>query len=871
MKKYFGLLLLTIITVIAACKKSDDEPTPPKPPVVEEVNSLDEKAVIAYSPAFPTDDKEITLVFNADKGNAGLKSFASDVYIWTGVITDKSTGPSDWKYVKSSDFSKPDANAKLTRVATDKYQLKFTPRSFFNVPAGEKILKVAMLFKNGDGSKSGRNADGSDIYLPISASGTLNIRFTSPEFNPFYEPSPVASIANMGESVKVTSVASAKGKITIYLNGTEVKSAENIASLTADVSLTKSGENEIKAVISSSGKTAEKKFNITVKGAVEVAALPAGAKPDGVTYLNNGTSAVFTLFAPNKQNVFVIGDLTDWKLDVKGFMKKTPDGKRWWIQIDGITPGEKYGYQFVVDGNLKVADPYCELILDPNNDQYIPASVFPGLKAYPTGKTTGIVSVAQSNEPTYSWKYANFTRPVKSKLVIYELHLRDFLQTHSYSTLRDTLSYLSTLGVNAIELMPVNEFEGNNSWGYNPSFYFSPDKYYGTKNMLKEVIDECHKRGIAVIIDMVLNHSFGQSPMVQLYWNGTTGKPASNSPWFNADATHPYNVGYDFNHESPDTKYFSKNVMKFWMEEYHLDGFRFDLSKGFTQKNNPNDVGAWSAYDATRIAIWKDYNNYMKSIDPNFYVILEHLGADQEEKELAAEGMLLWNNLNNNFAQATMGWMTDSQFSRTLYTNHGFASPNLVTYMESHDEERQLFKNKSYGNVSGSYNTKDLATALNRQQMATAFLFTVPGPNMIWQFGELGYDISIDQNGRTGEKPIHWEYAQDANRKKLHDVYSRMVKLKTKTNWLDNASVTTNSLGNTGIRYMVIESAAGKTVVVGNFDVTAQAININFPTSGAWYEYAGSGSGTINLPAGTYNTTLEAGEYHVYTSSVVNP
>ena len=57
--------------------------------------------------------------------------------------------------------------------------------------------------------------------------------------------------------------------------------------------------------------------------------------------------------------------------------------------------------------------------------------------------------------------------------------------------------------------MPFNEFEGNDSWGYNPDFYFAPDKYYGPKNTLKEFIDSCHSKGIAVIMDIALNHSFG--------------------------------------------------------------------------------------------------------------------------------------------------------------------------------------------------------------------------------------------------------------------------------------------------------------------------------------------------------------------------
>ena len=286
-------------------------------------------------------------------------------------------------------------------------------------------------------------------------------------------------------------------------------------------------------------------------------------------------------------------------------------------------------------------------------------------------------------------------------MVIYELLVRDFVKDHNYQTLIDTLSYLQNLGVNAIELMPVTEFEGNDSWGYNVSFHLAADKYYGTQNKLKEFIDVCHSKGIAVILDMVLNHAFGQNPMVQMYWDSANNRPAANSPWFNAIATHPFNVGYDFNHESPATKYYTKNVFNYWQSEFKVDGFRFDLSKGFTQKNNPNDVNAWGAYDASRIAIWKDYFTAMTASDPNIYVILEHFADNTEEKELSDYGMMPWGNMNYNYNEATMGYVSTSALSAGVYKNRGWTNPNLVTYMESHDEERLMFKNEQFGNVLG--------------------------------------------------------------------------------------------------------------------------------------------------------------------------
>src|SRR6202000_1683332 len=136
----------------------------------------------------------------------------------------------------------------------------------------------------------------------------------------------------------------------------------------------------------------------------------------------------------------------------------------------------------------------------------------------------------KATPPAYTWQVTNFVRPNPKNLVIYELLPRDFVATHSYQTLKDTLNYLVNLGVNAIELLPVNEFEGNDSWGYNSNFMFALDKYYGTHNAYKAFVDACHAKGIAVIQDIVLEDQFGSSPLVQMYAT-STGAPNINNPW----------------------------------------------------------------------------------------------------------------------------------------------------------------------------------------------------------------------------------------------------------------------------------------------------------------------------------------------------
>ena len=171
-----------------------------------------------------------------------------------------------------------------------------------------------------------------------------------------------------------------------------------------------------------------------------------------------------------------------------------------------------YTYQYLVDG-IKIADPYSPLILDPNNDNNIDNLTYPNQLVILLQKPMFCNWVMQPGKTPYNWVNTNFNKPQNKDLVIYELLVRDFLATHSYLTLIDTLDYLSEL--HTIELMPPGEFEIPRV-GDRTSHYMALDKYYGTPEHFKAFVDSCHGRGIAVIVD-IFNHAFGQSPMVNLY------------------------------------------------------------------------------------------------------------------------------------------------------------------------------------------------------------------------------------------------------------------------------------------------------------------------------------------------------------------
>ncbi|MCX6204718.1 MAG: alpha-amylase family glycosyl hydrolase [Bacteroidetes bacterium] len=840
--------------------------------------------LLKTTPEFVQDNTtSFDIVCDASFGNKAILNYTptADMYVHIGLITSQSTNSTDWKYVKYP-WASPGADRLCTYLGTNKWKFTITGgiRAFFGVTApAEKILKIAVLFRNGTGATKQANTDGSDMYIPVYDNSNY-VRITDPFRQPLYTPTPEPITKIVGNTLSVSAVSTLSSDLKILLNGTQIGSQTAATTLTTSTTILIGGTQTIIAEALNAGVTIRDTLSFFVSGGTTVAPLPAGLK-QGINYETDPTACTLVLYAPLKTRVSVLGDFNNWTESAPYQMNQTPDGTTYWLRLTGLTSGVEYAYQYLVDGSLKVADYNTEKILDPNNDQYISPSTYPNLKAYPTNKTTGIVSILQTAKPAYVWQTTSFSRPDKSNLVIYELLIRDFVATQSIQTVKDTLTYLKRLGVNAIELMPFNEFEGNNSWGYNPSFYFAPDKAYGTENAVRAFIDECHKQGIAVIMDMVLNHSFGSSPMVQLYWDAANSRPAANSPWFNPIAKHPFNVGYDFNHESVDTKAFVDRVLDHWLTNYKVDGFRFDLSKGFTQVDNLNNVNAWGSYDASRVAIWKRIYDKMQTLSTNSYCILEHFAANQEEIELSNYGMMLWGNSNYAFNQATMGFTSGSDLQSTVFNSptRGWSKPLLVGYMESHDEERLAYKNTTYGNVSGAYSTKDLATSMKRNEMGAAFWAMIPGPKSMWQFGELGYDYSINtcsdgttvdpNNCRLSTKPIRWDYYSNASRKSLFDVYSKLFKLKLKPNYLSTFT-TSNSTYDlaSNVKWLKLTTDSLNVVVIGNFDVVAASTNISFPTAGTWYSYL---TGSTRTATGSVETiNLQPGEYYVYTNKDVN-
>lgn len=580
---------------------------------------------------------------------------------------------------------------------------------------------------------------------------------------------------------------------------------------------------------------------------------PTGVS-NGIYYSADGKSVTLCTYAASKtapaKHVFVVGDFNNWTVKEEYQMKQ--DGNYFWLTIDGLTPGKEYAMQYMVvraDGNkVYISDLYSEKVLH-NDDQWEPRSVDPTLMKYPS-QGRGYVTVLQPGRKPYAWSDAtlNFRRPDKNNLVIYEVWVYDYTPERSIPGLMSRLDYIENLGVNAIELMPVCEFDGNYNWGYSPNHYFALDKAYGSMDMYKAFIDECHRRGIAVIMDMVFNHATGNNPMNKLYPYGTD---LASNPWFNVTAPHGDNVYEDWNHDfAPAQEMFSR-ALQYWLTEYKVDGFRMDLSHGFCGTNCSNLQKNLETYHAA-----------IKSVSADAYFIQEFWGDGGIRNNLIKQGMLCWTGqgLSDRYAQLAMGYSSNSSLAE--------AKDGFVAFNESHDEERNFYKVKQYG--AGNLKSNEQAR-LRRIAAVQAFNTLLDGSHMIWQYGELGYDYSINSsesnpNGtsdgdRCSKKPRvdSWITKPNQARMEQYRLVAQMVQLRTRLMpKVFAGNPTASSLSADLVRSIQWGSDV---YVVANFSATDNAA-VTLPT-GTWYEYLDGAS----KAAGNY--TLAPGDVKVFTGTKV--
>ncbi|WP_335973604.1 alpha-amylase family glycosyl hydrolase [Gaetbulibacter jejuensis] len=830
----------------------------------------------------PEENDSATLLF--DKTGTGLESYSGTIYAHTGVTLDDTD---QWQNVIGT-WGSNSTQPALTLVSGNIYELDLTPtiRDFYNNPTGS-ITSINVVFRSDDGSQQ-------TVDLEISV-GAFQVTM----INPAPSANGVVIVDNGGGTQILAQNSNGPANYELFANGVSIHTQNNTTFYNGYLFSGLTENQYCELVVTQGAATTSRSFLILVNSTIEES-IPSNLE-DGINYNDSDpTTATLVIDAPNKDFVYVAGSFNNWEPTSAHAMKKDPSSSKFWVELTGLTSGQIETYQYWV-GSLnpiagspklvKTADPYSTLVLSPFDDPWISATTYPNLPAYPEGQERE-VTVLETGQTPYAWQVTNFQKPKKEDLIIYEVLVRDFDQDRNFQDLIDKVDYFKDLNVNAIQLMPVMEFEGNESWGYNTSFHMALDKFYGTEEKFKELVDVFHQNGIAVILDIALNHAFGRNPMVRMWMDDPDGdgwgEPSSENPYFNQVAKHSYSVGSDFNHQQTRTQYYVERVVKHWIEEFNIDGFRWDLTKGFTQ-NCENNEGCTNTYQQDRVDILKQYADYSWSLDDTHYVIFEHLGQDNEEQEWANyrlnedKGIMMWGIMNHDYNELTMGYPAD--INRMGHVARGFNAPRVVGYAESHDEERLMYKNLQFGNSSGGYDITNLNTALERMSALGAVTLTIPGPKMIWHFGELGMENSIftcnngtvnEPGGTDGDckldtKPQpQWvnNWIGDTNRSQIYNDWARLNELKINEDVFEgNYSIDS---GDTTPRIYIWDDALPSTslknvVILANFDVTAQNIVPDFPYTGTWYDLMDdSGSTTITVSSTTATINIPAGEFRIY-------
>jgi 1,4-alpha-glucan branching enzyme len=816
-----------------------------------------------------------------------LNANVGPLYVHTGVITTTSTSNSDWKNVitpwpsgTNSALANTSAN-RLTQVGTStKWTLTMADiDTYYGLTAGTIVTQLAFVVRTTDGTLQSSN-----LYVPVYQPG-LNVKLATPTTNTMIPLSAATTItgnaSNGSQSCNMNLYVGSTSTSNI-INTTPIKSGVGVNTLSTSYTFNTADNYYIIEQATSNGLTKNDTAYICVAKSQVLSARPTGLK-EGVTINSDGSvTFCFSLIrgvpVTTSTEVFLLGDFNNFKLDNKYMMNLQTENTTYgyntnfyWLTVTGLDPSTEYAYQYYVDGltatsAVRVGDPYCEKILDPNNDQYINQtySIYSNLRTYPSTQTSGVLSCFQINPTKYQWQTTSFTAPAQNKLMIYEMLFRDFTTEGSVQAAIQKLDYIKSLGVNAIELMPIMEFDGNSSWGYNPNFYFAPDKAYGAKPDYQQFVDECHKRGIAVILDIVFNHTWGLSPYCMVYWDSTNARPLSTNPYYNATAPHPYSVGNDLNHSRSFVRTWLKRALQFWLTEYKVDGFRFDLSKGFTQTQSTTTTV--SNYDASRVSYIKEYSDAIKAVNPTGYAILEHFCDTDEEDTLAAyHGTMLWRNMATSYQQAAMGYSSNSDFSSIVGTNR-------VGYAESHDEERLAYKTLTYGQSL----LLDTITAMKQLSVISPFIFLSPGPRMMWEFGEMGYNYptkNTDGSNNTSANPARWDFLSNPGRLALHDVYSTVINFRNQhsdlfsnpTNW--NWQVTTSDWS-TGRRIFLTNDTI-TAIILGNFTGTQTVTATpNFSKTGIWYNLLTGEQ--LNVTNTAMTISMPAGSLLIYTDRTTN-
>ncbi|MEZ4900987.1 MAG: alpha-amylase family glycosyl hydrolase [Spirosomataceae bacterium] len=522
--------------------------------------------------------------------------------------------------------------------------------------------------------------------------------------------------------------------------------------------------------------------------------------------------------APNAHEVFVMGEFNEWQEDVTPLFIE--ENGYWSVDVPEAQVGNQYKYVIKAsNGNFVRNDPYARQL-------------------------TNSVGNSIVHDHTFDWTSDNFQMPNFNEMVIYELHVGTFNSKEEnkvgdFYGVIERLDFLKALGVNVIELMPIAEFPGGYSWGYNPAHPFAVEEEYGGPNGLKALVKAAHSKGIAVILDVVYNH-FGPSDMDLWQFDGWHENDLGGIYFYNDwRAETPWgNTRPDYGR--PEVRQYIRDNAMMWLEEYHIDGLRMDMipyMRNVNADGNPdNDL-----QEGYSLIQW--INAEIKEKFPHKFTVAEDLHSLHAITSPVEQGGLGYSSqwdakFVHPIRQAIIAMNDEerdmNQVAASILHRYNDDAFQRVVYTESHDEvangkARVVQEIASQENIDTWY-------AKKRSTLGAALMMTAPGIPMIFQGQTIMEDRWFDDTD-----PVDWE--RFTAYKGITKLYRDLIHLRL------NRNETTRGL--TGQHVEVLHLDNDQKIIAykrwmdgGNRDTTIIIMNfshqpvqdytVNFPSDGIW-------------------------------------
>ena len=540
-------------------------------------------------------------------------------------------------------------------------------------------------------------------------------------------------------------------------------------------------------------------------------------------------------------------------------MKKDPEKEdTWWTEIS--MPNGTYDYEYLLLSGVKLPDPLSRMIVD--------------------GKTRieigpGGVSTADD----YEWQSNGYVRPGMDTLVIYELHIDDFAANgYAQGTFLDVaekLDYLKNLGINAIELMPITDVNWPHNWGYDPNHHLALKELYGTPEDLKYLVDQAHLRGIAVILDMVWNHVRSDGPLWKIQPDYSLNPYIKVWTELNPNETQESWGAQDLDHFNPRTVDYVNQVNKIFVDEYRIDGFRFDAARYIGWTTSQPDLGLLG------------WTSALHSHDPTVIQTIEYLPIHNwllQNLEHTGMTSAWFDSFHDNIKNDVHGQLySTTTIMKQIVELHEYDSGStpysdrnqVIKFMISHDEQSVIQEMVEFSNYT-------LSQARERDKFYATILFTSLGVPMLLQGQEFGFKSGwLDDNGngnwdeeKLDYRPLDWDLVDtDAGQNHLEH-YKNLISLRksnpafSKGTFFDLWRYSNQRVVVYGYKDERQEAENDQVVVIANFSSSNKTItNVPFLSAGQWYNALSPGDDLYTSDGNYGEYMIPAKSAAVYTNN----